>query len=78
MEVVSTLCFRGQEAPHPELIKSLVDTIFSERPEEEEGGMDTRELTYSKSKEDKVPVIRSFLLQLLLEHKLVVMGLLTL
>lgn len=73
MEIVSQLCFGGPNVPQPELIKFLIDTIFTERPENERGsveeGVGTRELTYADSKGDDVPVIRSFLLQLLLEHK---------
>ena len=69
MEVVSTLCFGGQDAPEPELIKSLMETVFATN---REGTMfTTREITPydQESNCDEVPVVRSFLLQLLLEHK---------
>ena len=62
MELVSTLCFGGSAAPEPELIKMLLDTVFTEKQE-------TKEFSYKEVKSDQVPVIRSFLLQLLLEHK---------
>ena len=63
MEVVSSLCFGQTEPPDPQLIVELLKVVFTEKDE-------TKELTYSdKEKTDKVPVIRSFLLQLLLEHK---------
>ena len=66
MEVVSTLCFGGQSAPEPELIKSLMEIVFTEdsdlvSPITETGG----------SKSDKVSVVKSSMLQLLLEHKYV-------
>ena len=70
MELVSTLCFGGQEPPEEELIRSLIDTVFTERQEmESEELPGTREFSYRRAKRDKIPVIRSFLLQLLLEHK---------
>ena len=68
MEVVSTLCFGAQNAPEPELVKCLMETVFATR----EGSMfNTRDITpYDHETQcDEVPVIRSFLLQLLLEHK---------
>ncbi len=66
MEVVSTLCFGGQSAPEPALIKSLMEMVFTEdsdlvSPITEMGG----------SKSDKVSVVQSSMLQLLLEHKYV-------
>ena len=62
MEVVSSLCFGGNAPPEPELINVLMDTILTESK--------TRELTpYKDVKPDDTPTVRSFLLQLLLEHK---------
>lgn len=68
MEAVSSLCFGGQKTPEPKLIKCLMETVFTTR----EGSMfSTRDLTpYDREDHcDEVPVIRSFLLQLLLEHR---------
>ena len=63
MEVVSSLCFGQMSPPEPALIKELLNVVFTEQDT-------TKDFTYSdKEKTDKVPVIRSFLLQLLLEHK---------
>lgn len=62
MEVVSTLSFGGKTSPEPDLIGMLLSTVFAER----EG---TKELSYAEGHTDPIPVIRSFLLQLLLEHK---------
>ena len=63
MEVVSSLCFGQTTPPEPQLIEELLKVVFTEKDE-------TKELSYSdKEKTDAVPVIRSFLLQLLLEHK---------
>ncbi len=64
MEIVSSLCFKGQAAPEPDLVKILLDIVFMEKG--------TQELTPykdDKSARDKVPTVRSFLLQLLLEHR---------
>ena len=67
MELVSTLCFGAHSAPEPDLIEMLINTVFTEQQETELG---TRDFTpYHETKSDEVPVIRSFLLQLLLEHK---------
>lgn len=68
MEIVSSLCFGDQKAPEPELIKCLMETVFATK----EGAMfSTRDITpYDREAHcDDVPIIRSFLLQLLLEHK---------
>ena len=63
MEVVSSLCFGQLSPPEPDLIKELLNVVFTEQDT-------TKDFTYSDKEEtDKVPVIRSFLLQLLLEHK---------
>ena len=62
MEVVSSLCFGGNAPPELKLINMLMDTILTESK--------TRELTpYKDVKPDDTPTIRSFLLQVLLEHK---------
>ena len=62
MELVSTLCFGQSELPEPKLIKRLMELVFIEKT--------TKDFTYSeKELADRVPVIRSFLLQLLLEHE---------
>ena len=64
MHVVSELCFGGQAAPEPALIRMLLNTVFVEKCDS------TQELTpYKDDNADNIPVIRSFLLQLLLEHR---------
>ena len=66
MEVVSELCFGGRAAPEPDVVKMLLNTVFVEKTDS------TQELTpYKDDKADKIPTIRSFLLQLLLEHRYV-------
>ena len=67
MEVVSNLCFGGHKPPEPDLIKMLMDTVFTAK----EDSVDTRDMTPYDVDADQVPVVRSFLLQLLLEHKYV-------
>ena len=62
MELVSTLCFRQRGLPEPELMEGLMNIVFTSDK--------TKDFTYSdKTEADKNPVIRSFLLQLLLEHE---------
>jgi hypothetical protein len=69
MELVASLCFGGNEAPESKLIELLLDSVYNEEREEPS----TRDLTpYKEFKADKVPTIRSFLLQLLLEHRYVI------
>ena len=65
MEVVSTLCF-GYGTPEDRLIKELIDTVFLERTD---AVVATKELTYAETSTDSVPVIRSFLLKLLVDQK---------
>ena len=66
MELVASLCFGGNEAPESKLIKLLLDSVYNVEKEEPS----TQDLTpYKEFKADKVPTIRSFLLQLLLEHR---------
>ena len=79
IEVVSRLCFGQSSAPEDDLIKMLLNIVFTEPREVEEGGegeggrIGTRNLTpFKDTPGDKQPVIRSFLLQLLLEHEYVV------
>lgn len=64
MEIVSSLCFGQPSLPDLDLISNLLNVVFTEQLD------NTKEFSYkSEEKADKVPVIRSFLLQLLLEHK---------
>ena len=72
MEIISNLCFKGQAAPEPDLVKMLLDIVFMEK-----GKLHTQELTPykdDKSAGDKIPTVRSFLLQLLLEHRYTVVS----
>lgn len=66
MELVASLCFGGNQAPESKLIELLLDSVYNVEKEEPS----TQDLTpYKEFKADKVPTIRSFLLQLLLEHR---------
>ena len=67
MEIVSNLCFGGHKPPEPDLIKMLMNTVFTER--KQDAALDTRDMTPYQADPDQIPVVRSFLLQLLLEHK---------
>jgi hypothetical protein len=62
LEVVSSLCFGGQSVPEEALVRMLMDVVFTENA--------TREMTHD-ARTDKIPVVRSSLLQLLLEHEYV-------
>ena len=80
---MSRLCFGQPTAPEDKLIIMLLDIVFTKQSEVEEGGergelegaegkLGTRNLTpFEDDVGDKQPVIRSILLQLLLEHKYV-------
>ena len=61
MEIVSTLCFGKQEVPEPELITMLMGLMLTEKKSVISSSSDR--------KMDTIPVIKSSLLQLLLEHK---------
>eukprot|EP00731_Ephydatia_muelleri_P016208 Em0009g632a len=66
IEVVSVLCF-GFGAPENRLIEMLIDTVFLESSNAQ---IITKNLTpYIGAKPDTVPVIRSFLLKLLIDHR---------
>ena len=67
MEVVSNLCFGGHKPPEPDLIKMLMNTIFTEK--QDDAALYTRDMTPYQADPDQIPVVRSFLLQLLIEHK---------
>lgn len=67
LEIVSRLCFGGCHAPEPALIETLMRVIFTEN---EPMNFTTREITHiADGKTDEIPVVRSSLLQLLLEHE---------
>ena len=58
----------GKTAPEDELIEKLLDTVFTTGPDKE--GLGIKDLTpFLESENDSVPVVRSFLLQLLLRNK---------
>ena len=66
IEVVSALCF-GFGAPEDRLIEMLIDIVFVEGSNAQ---IITKDLTpYIGAKPDTVPVIRSFLLKLLIDHR---------
>ena len=58
VEVISSLCFGGREAPEPELVKTLLDMVLHDTGT-------SKLLLYEPP--DSAPTIRSFLLQLLLD-----------
>lgn len=67
IEVVSTLCFGGHSAPEPDLIKNLMEVVFTEDSDLVTPHIESKGEKSSKS--GKVSVVRSSLLQLLLEHE---------
>ena len=80
IEVVSGLCFGQFSPPEDELVTMLLDIVFMEQGEKGEGEAGgegegvrrgTRDLTPYTEEKDEKPIIRSFLLQLLLEHEYV-------
>ena len=75
-EVISTLCFGATEPPEEQLIQMLISTVFTEKHAVESELLGTRDFNYREIASDQIPTIRSFLLQLLLEHKCVGAGVL--
>ena len=71
MEVVSTLCFGQATVPDGDLIEMLLNLIFTAATSADGATTSTKQLTSHKQRTDEVPVIRSFLLQLLLGQKYV-------
>jgi hypothetical protein len=73
IEVVCGLCFGQSNPPDDDLVLMLLDIVFTKQGEEvKEGDMwrhGTRDFTpFKDAHGDENPIIRSFLLQLLLEH----------
>ena len=67
-EVISSLCFGPASAPEDELMENLLGTVFT--TSETSDSTVTCNLTpFMSCSKDEVPVIRSFLLQLLLRHR---------
>lgn len=67
--VISNVCMKRNQ-PDDELIEKLIETVFTVT--QDHSGAKTRDLTpFVKSTKfyDEVPVIRSYLLQLLLHNK---------
>ena len=69
IEVVSALCFGQEAVPEGQLIESLLNFIFTEGAKAKGATPATRQMTLHRQKRDETPVIRSFLLQLLLWQK---------
>lgn len=75
IDIVSSLSFGQSCAPNDDLISMLLDIVFTEEEEESDedekkcGTRDFSPYNVELQKTDKSPIIRSFLLQLLLEHK---------
>ena len=69
IEVVSALCFGQETVPENDLIEMLLNFIFTEEAEAEGARLATRQMTLHRQKRDETPVIRSYLLQLLLGRK---------
>ena len=71
-DVISSLCFGQADPPDDELVENLLQTVFTSS---EESGTKTSELTpFMRLSDDEaggddVPVIRSFLLQLLFRDR---------
>ena len=66
MALLSQLCFTGQDPPEPEAVKHIFGYVIQrvERPT-----VRTRYLTLREDQIDPTPVLRSFILYLLLQHR---------
>ena len=79
MEVVSTLCFGGDQQPEPEVFQMLMDTVIESITAADSNVSKTSSLrsllqwftgaTHDSIKDTNVSVIQSFLLQLLLQYE---------
>ncbi|CAC5361652.1 RNF213 [Mytilus coruscus] len=67
MEVVSQLCFAEGTPPSPEVIKKLQSYIIGQSENEREEKLVSKELTVFQDSIDPTPVVRSFLLQQLMQ-----------
>ena len=61
MEVISSLCFGGKETPDSDLVKHLMYMALQD--------LEGSDFTPSVERDTKSPIFRSFLLQILVEHK---------
>ncbi len=69
MEMVARLCFMGNSAPEDDVIKKLLSYVTQESKVKGQAQLQTRRLTPFEDCIDPTPVVRSFLLQLLLKSK---------
>ena len=67
MAVVSQLCFAGQEPPEPEAVKHIFSYVI--RRVEGVATVQTQQLTLRDDQMDPSPVLRSFILRLLLKYR---------
>ena len=69
MQLITHVCFE-YGTPKEDLIMNLISMVFNEK----EGTQDvsTRQISpYKKETHDRIPIVRSFLLQLLLDNRFV-------
>ena len=71
MELVSQLCFAEGTPPSKEVIQKLLSYITGHRRSGKEETIVSRELTIFDDSFDPTPVVRSFLLQQLMQTRLV-------
>ncbi len=69
MEMIARLCFTRNTAPEDAVIKKLLNYVTKELKAEGQAQLQTRNLTPFEDCIDPTPVVRSFLLQLLLKSK---------
>lgn len=67
MAVVSQLCFAGQEPPEPDAVEHIFSYVI--RRVEGVATVQTQQLTLRDEQMDPSPVLRSFILRLLLKHR---------
>ena len=68
-DVISSLCFGQTGPPDDELVEKLLQTVFTASKGSEAGGFSPFVRLTDGSGSNKVPVIRSFLLQLLFRDR---------
>lgn len=66
------MCFAGTEPPQPEVIETLLGLVTRAKPRvDEKDAKETKMLSMFNDEIDDKPIVRSFLLQLLLRAKCV-------
>uniref|UniRef100_A0A8C5IPF6 RING-type E3 ubiquitin transferase n=1 Tax=Junco hyemalis TaxID=40217 RepID=A0A8C5IPF6_JUNHY len=68
IDMVTTMCFKDNEPPEPEVIQRLLDLLFVHRSLVKDPAVYTKFLSPFNDEVDETPIIRSVMLKLLLKY----------